>query len=151
MDVDKIVHDILPQIQKRGPRGVYVSDIRQNWTDSDFQLALLWLAWKRLIHASYWEENSDDGGAIHHATITSEGIDYIKNGFSFAPLPVQITLDEQQLEHILIVLTEKFGSKEELSALQRFLKDAKNAGINALATHLVQSISAYIAVRCPFP
>lgn len=149
--MDKIIRDILPQVQRCGTRGIYVSDIREDWTDSDFQLALLWLAGKNLIRASYWEENSDDGGAIHHATITSEGIDYIKNGFSFAPLPVQITLDEQQLEHVLVVLTEKFGTKEELSALQRFLKDAKNAGINALATHLVQSIAAYVAVRCPLP
>lgn len=107
------------------------------------QDALFWMEDKGLIKAQSTGVLGSYGD-IYQATITTLGQDFMDNDYSFPLTKIEVTLNEKQLEALLLILVEKFGKPGEASAVRRLFEKAGNAGVNALATEAVKQMLAHL-------
>jgi hypothetical protein len=141
---DALRNALLLCISKGRRNGVYIDDMLSYGDYDSVQEALMWLEGKGLVSADHLKEIGNRCEDVLRATITIPGIDYITNGFSL-PIPkVSVTLDEEQLERIIIGMARKFGKPDDSSRIKKFIEKTGNAGINALATESVKYMIAHL-------
>lgn len=144
-DNNQLRNSLLLFIGKERKKGAYIDDMMFYGDYDDVQYALMWLEGKGLISASHSNEKGEHYQDIIRAIISIDGMDYIDNGFSFTLPKISVSLDEEQLERIIIEMASKFGKPDDVSRIKKFIEKSGNAGINALATETVK----YMATNLP--
>lgn len=141
---DGLRNALLLFISKGRRNGAYINDMLSYGDYDSVQYALMWLEGKGLVSADHLKEIGNHHDDVLRATITIDGMEYIDNEFSFPVQKVAVTLDEGQLERIIIGMANKFGKPEDSSRIKKFIEKTGNAGVNALATESVKYMITHL-------
>lgn len=97
----KLLRCLLPIIRNGLRRGVGIEDLEGCGGYEQVQDALFWMEDKGLIKAQSTGVLGSYGD-IYQATITTLGQDFMDNDYSFPLTKIEVTLNEKQLEALLL-------------------------------------------------